>query len=91
MTSVLNARLIGLITDLIDAAQRIMASHGIVAPLMVVRGDGALMAAEMAHDPPDRDDPVSGPAASLVGAAYLTGAAGRDGRPTSAAPPPTSP
>ncbi|MSY18880.1 MAG: hydantoinase/oxoprolinase family protein, partial [Actinobacteria bacterium] len=45
LTSVLNARLIGLISGLIAAAQGIMAQHQIDAPLMVVRGDGALMSA----------------------------------------------
>ncbi|MEO6122504.1 MAG: hydantoinase/oxoprolinase family protein [Ilumatobacteraceae bacterium] len=73
LTSVLNARLIGLITGLIAAATDIMQRHGIEAPLMVVRGDGALMSAEMAMTRPI-ETILSGPAASLVGAAYLTGA-----------------
>ena len=71
LTSVLNARLIGLIANLIGAAEQIMRHHGIVAPLMVVRGDGALMAAEMAKIRPI-ETILSGPAASLVGASYLT-------------------
>lgn len=73
LTSVLNARLIGLITGLIAAAEAIMAQHGIDAPLMVVRGDGALMSAAVAKTRPI-ETILSGPAASLVGAAYLTGA-----------------
>ncbi|MCU1364738.1 MAG: hydantoinase [Ilumatobacteraceae bacterium] len=73
LTSVLNARLIGLITGLIGAAEDIMTRHGIDAPLMVVRGDGALMSAEMAKARPI-ETILSGPAASLVGAAHLTGA-----------------
>ncbi|MCU1399980.1 MAG: hydantoinase [Acidimicrobiales bacterium] len=73
LTSVLNARLIGLITGLIHAAEDIMTRHGIDAPLMVVRGDGALMSAEMAKARPI-ETILSGPAASLVGAAHLTGA-----------------
>src|SRR6185436_6593366 len=52
LTSVLNARLIGLIAGLIAAAERIMDDHGIIAPLMVVRGDGALMTATMAKARP---------------------------------------
>ncbi len=72
LTSVLNARLIGLISGLISAAQAIMATHGIDAPLMVVRGDGALMAAAVAKTRPI-ETILSGPASSLVGASYLTG------------------
>ena len=71
LTSVLNARLIGLITGLIAAAEDIMARHGIDAPLMVVRGDGALMSAAMTKTRPI-ETILSGPAASLVGAAHLT-------------------
>ncbi len=74
LTSVLNARLIGLITSLIGSARSIMATHGIDAPLMVVRGDGALMAAEVAMVRPI-ETILSGPAASLVGATHLTGLA----------------
>ena len=73
LTSVLNARLIGLISGLIAAAQQIMVDHQIHAPLMVVRGDGALMSAAIARTRPI-ETILSGPAASLVGASYLTGA-----------------
>jgi N-methylhydantoinase A/oxoprolinase/acetone carboxylase beta subunit len=73
LTSVLNARLIGLIANLIAAAEQIIGDHGIDAPLMVVRGDGSLMSAAMAKARPI-ETILSGPAASLVGAAYLTGA-----------------
>ena len=72
LTSVLNARLIGLITGLIAAAEEIMVRHAIDAQLMVVRGDGALMSAAMAKARPI-ETILSGPAASLVGAAHLTG------------------
>ncbi|HEY4331505.1 MAG TPA: hydantoinase/oxoprolinase family protein [Ilumatobacteraceae bacterium] len=72
LTSVLNARLIGLISELITAAQKIIASHAIDAPLMVVRGDGALMSAAVATIRPI-ETILSGPAASVVGATYLTG------------------
>ncbi|MCX6540323.1 MAG: hydantoinase/oxoprolinase family protein, partial [Actinobacteria bacterium] len=71
LTSVLNARLIGLISGLIAAAQGIMAQHQIDAPLMVVRGDGALMSAAVAKTRPI-ETILSGPAASLIGASYLT-------------------
>lgn len=72
LTSVLNARLIGLIVDLILAAERHMDAVGIEAPLMVVRGDGALIAADVAKTRPI-ETILSGPAASVVGAAHLTG------------------
>lgn len=71
LTSVLNARLIGLISGLISAAQEIMRQHHINAPLMVVRGDGALMSAAVAKTRPI-ETILSGPAASLIGASYLT-------------------
>ena len=74
LTALLNARLIGLIDRLITSAGQIMADRGIVAPLMVVRGDGALVSAEFARLRPI-ETILSGPAASLVGAAWLTGRA----------------
>ena len=74
LTSVLNARLINLIHHLISAASDLFETRGIDAPLMVVRGDGALISADMAMVKPI-ETILSGPAASLVGAAHLTGAA----------------
>ncbi|MFQ5566062.1 MAG: hydantoinase/oxoprolinase N-terminal domain-containing protein [Paracoccaceae bacterium] len=74
LTALLNARLIGLIDQLIASAGRIMAERGIDAPLMVVRGDGALVSAGFARLRPI-ETILSGPAASLVGAAWLTGRA----------------
>ena len=71
VTSILNARLIGLISNLIAAAQDIIAHHQIHASLMVVRGDGALMSAVVAKTRPI-ETILSGPAASVIGAAYLT-------------------
>ncbi len=74
MTAVLNARLIGMIGHLISAAEGLLQARGIKAPLMVVRGDGALVSAEMARLKPI-ETILSGPAASLVGARWLTGQA----------------
>lgn len=74
LTALLNARLIGMIDRLIVAAQGGLAALGILAPLMVVRGDGALIAADVARERPI-ETILSGPAASLVGARWLTGAA----------------
>ena len=72
LTAVLNARLIGLITRLINACQAHMLARGISARLMVVRGDGALISAELARDRPI-ETILSGPAASIAGASWLTG------------------
>ncbi|MEM8818509.1 MAG: hydantoinase/oxoprolinase family protein [Pseudomonadota bacterium] len=71
LTAFLNARLIGLLARLIDGAEALMAARDIAAPLMVVRGDGALMSAATARERPI-ETILSGPAASLVGAATLT-------------------
>jgi N-methylhydantoinase A/oxoprolinase/acetone carboxylase beta subunit len=73
LTAVLNARLIGMIERLVAASQRHLASIGIAAPLMVVRGDGALISAAMVRERPI-ETILSGPAASIVGARWLTGA-----------------
>lgn len=73
MTAVLNARLIGMIDRLIGRADDKLKDLGINAPLMVVRGDGALISAAMARDRPI-ETILSGPAASIVGARWLTGA-----------------
>lgn len=72
VTAVLNARLIGMIDRLIARAGDSLAGLGIDARLMVVRGDGALMSAEQARLRPI-ETILSGPAASIVGARWLTG------------------
>jgi N-methylhydantoinase A/oxoprolinase/acetone carboxylase beta subunit len=97
LTALLNARLIGMIARLIDKAEGKLIDLGISAPLMVVRGDGALISAEQARHRPI-ETILSGPAASIVGARWMTGvdhalvsdiggtttdiAVLRDGRPT---------
>ncbi len=73
LTAVLNARLIGMIDGLVAACERHLAAKGITAPLMVVRGDGALISAAMVRERPI-ETILSGPAASIVGARWLTGA-----------------
>ena len=52
LTTVLNARLIPVIQDLIHATQGHLETCKINAPLMVVRGDGALVSAEFALNRP---------------------------------------
>lgn len=73
MTAVLNARLIGMIDRLIGRAEDTLAELGIQAPLMVVRGDGALISSAQARERPI-ETILSGPAASIVGARWMTGA-----------------
>jgi len=72
LTTLINARLIPLLHDLILSVQSMMQSRGISAPLMVVRGDGSLISAESALNRPV-ETILSGPAASVIGAAYLSG------------------
>ena len=73
LTAVLNARLIGMIDRLVRACESHLSRAGITAPLMVVRGDGALISAAMVRERPI-ETILSGPAASIVGARWLTGA-----------------
>ncbi|MFN7009859.1 MAG: hydantoinase/oxoprolinase N-terminal domain-containing protein [Allorhizobium sp.] len=74
LTTLLNARLVSMIDRLIGACEGFLNKRGIEAPLMVVRGDGALIAAAEARLRPI-ETILSGPAASLVGARHLTGLA----------------
>tara|TARA_R110002167_G_scaffold346596_1_gene557256 strand:- start:25015 stop:27021 length:2007 start_codon:yes stop_codon:yes gene_type:complete len=72
LTAVLNARLIGMIDGLIAACEGHLTKVGIDARLMVVRGDGALVSAAVAREKPI-ETILSGPAASIAGASWLTG------------------
>ena len=73
LTALLNARLIGMVDSLIHRASEQLQNLSIQAPLMVVRGDGALISQDQAHEKPI-ETILSGPAASIVGARWLTGA-----------------
>lgn len=72
LTALLNARLISMIDRLVSACETHLARRNIVAPLMVVRGDGALVSAELVRERPI-ETILSGPAASIAGAFWLTG------------------
>ncbi|CAM5563281.1 hypothetical protein MAUB1S_09444 [Mycolicibacterium aubagnense] len=72
LTTLLNARLIAMIDRLVAATEGFLVECGIAAPLMVVRGDGALVSADFARQRPI-ETILSGPAASLVGARHMTG------------------
>ena len=71
MTALLNARLIGMIERLMGRAEHVLSGLGIDAPMMVVRGDGALISTGQARARPI-ETILSGPAASIVGARWLT-------------------
>ncbi len=71
-TTALNARLIPLLRELIATVRHTLDEQGIVAPLMVVKGDGSLVRAEWAMHRPI-ETILSGPAASVVGAWHLAG------------------
>lgn len=72
LTALLNARLIPLLQQLIQAVDGMLTTEGIAAPLMVVKGDGSLINAETALTRPV-ETILSGPAASVVGAQFLSG------------------
>jgi N-methylhydantoinase A/oxoprolinase/acetone carboxylase beta subunit len=72
LTATLNARLIARVTMLIEAVNRSMQQLHIDCPLMIVKGDGTLALAESVATRPI-ETVLSGPAASLVGARWLSG------------------
>ncbi len=71
-TAALNAALIPILKDFIEAMRSALDRRGITAPLMVVRGDGALTRAQMAAERPV-ETVHSGPAASAIGGSFLSG------------------
>lgn len=71
LTAVFNARLIPLLRQLIQAVQSMLSEKNIRAPLMIVKGDGSLINAATALEHPV-ETILSGPAASVVGARYLS-------------------
>jgi len=72
LTAALNARLTPQIRHLIESLSQVLAEEAIDAPLMIVKGDGSLMKADVALEYPV-ETVLSGPAASVVGAGFLTG------------------
>lgn len=71
-TVALNARLIPLLRGLVSTVRATLAACGVRAPLMVVKGDGSMVADELALERPV-ETILSGPAASVVGAWHLAG------------------
>ncbi len=71
-TAMLNARIIPRLASLLLDLEKVMATLGIRAPIVVVKGDGTLMSSTMAKQRPV-ETILSGPAASVAGAKHLTG------------------
>lgn len=69
-TALLNAQLIPLINDFLNAVKASLQDKGIEAPLFVVRGDGSLMAEDFARQKPV-ETLLSGPSASVCGGMHL--------------------
>ncbi len=71
-TAAMNAALLPVMAELIDSVREMLDSHGINAPLMLVRGDGTMMGEVVARERPV-EATASGPAASIIGAMNLSG------------------
>ena len=72
--TMLNARLIPLITEFMDAVHHVMADRGLDIPISIIRSDGTMMSEDMAKLHPV-ETILCGPAASVVGGSE----AARDG------------
>lgn len=72
ITAVLNAGLIGIVRDFVVATETSLRNRDINAEIMIVKSDGSLMRCEKALKRPI-DTILSGPAASAIGARYMTG------------------
>ncbi|MDJ0781462.1 MAG: hydantoinase/oxoprolinase family protein [Desulfosarcinaceae bacterium] len=70
-TAVLNARIVPRLVELLGNLQAALRRRAIPAPIMVVKGDGSLMSCELAMQRPV-ETILSGPAASVAGARFLT-------------------
>jgi len=72
LTAALNARIVSLIVALVSAVQSSLERQRISAPLMIVKGDGSIATAEAVIERPI-ETILSGPAASVIGAKFLSG------------------
>ncbi len=72
LTAAFNARIIAMIVALVASVRQVMAKQCIVAPLMIVKGDGSLASADTVVEKPI-EIILSGPAASVIGANFLSG------------------
>ena len=71
-TATLNASLVAVMGEFVEAVRRALAEKRIAAPLMIVKGDGSLMPYDEAVERPV-ETVLSGPAASAVGGHFLSG------------------
>ena len=69
-TACLNASLLSILQDFIQAMRKSLDERRIEAPLMVVRGDGALMSSQVGEQRPV-ETVHSGPATSAIGGRFL--------------------
>lgn len=72
-TALLNARLVPVIEEFLDAINEVFKQQGLDIPISIVRSDGSLMSEELARTRPV-ETILSGPAASVVGARMLVDA-----------------
>lgn len=72
VTAVLNAGVLPIMESFLKEMEVSISNAGIEAPILVVRGDGAVMSESYAREFPVQTA-LSGPAASMAGAMFLTG------------------
>lgn len=68
--ALLNARLISVVHDFLEAVKEVFGGYGISVPPVIVRSDGSLMNEELACERPV-ETLLCGPAASIIGAMHL--------------------
>ncbi len=71
-TALLNARLVPVIGEFLDAIDDVFAAKGLNVPVSIMRSDGTLMSEDLARLRPV-ETILSGPAASVTGAQVLAG------------------
>ncbi len=71
ITAVLNARIVGKIEKFLREIKHTLAKYDMKAPVVIVKGDGTLMSDKAAMEKPV-ETILSGPAASVAGAGFLT-------------------
>lgn len=69
-STLLNARLIPLIAEFMEAVHNVMKARGLDVPISIVRSDGTLMSEDMARTQPV-ETLLCGPAASVIGGCEL--------------------
>ncbi len=72
LTACFNAQIVSLLVQLESAVREAMQTLGLDVPIMIVKGDGSIARADSVMYTPI-ETILSGPAASVIGARYLTG------------------